>query len=82
MTKNIFNLKIVPKNETSFEEDEPTLDSDMLLNTAIGELKHALIIGQTLDDEFYISSTTGDKKTLLYWIEDFKMRLLNGAYDE
>lgn len=83
MSKNIINLKVVPKNNISLEdEQEPSLNSDILLSTALGELKDCLIIGQTLESEFYISSTTGDKKTILYWIEDFKMRLLNGEYDE
>ncbi len=83
MSKNIVNLKVVPKDITALEnEQKPSLNCDILLSTALSELKDCLLIGQTLDNDFYISSTTGDKKTILYWIEDFKMRLLNGEYDE
>ncbi|CAB4169068.1 hypothetical protein UFOVP1516_7 [uncultured Caudovirales phage] len=79
---NIHNFKVVPKSNTSFEETEPTLDADMVLNAAVGELKEVLLIGQTINGELYVASTTGEKKALLYWIEDFKMRLMTGTYDD
>lgn len=76
---NIHQFKVVPKGEETLPS---TLEADIVLTEAIGQLNHVVIIGQTDNNETYISSTTGNKKELLFWIEDFKCRLMAGAYDE
>lgn len=78
---NIHQFKVVPK-VIEAKEDNSSLEADIVLTEAIGQLNHVVIIGQTDNNETYIASTTGNKKELLYWIEDFKMRLMAGAYDE
>lgn len=84
MTKvtNIHNFKIVPKSNISLEEKDEVNQAELVLQAATGELNEVLLIGQSLDGYLYIAATTGDKMTLLYWIEDFKMRLMAGEYDE
>ena len=83
MTKvtNIHNFKIVPKSDTSLEEKDDVNQAELVLEAAVGELSEVLLIGQTLDGQLYIAATTGDKRDLLYWVEDFKMRLMDGEYD-
>ncbi len=78
---NINKFKLVPKSD-SFEEKDEVNQAELVLQAAAGELSEVLLIGQTLDDQLYIAATTGDKRELLYWIEDFKMRLMAGEYDQ
>ena len=78
---NINKFKLVPKSD-SFEEKDEVNQAELVLQAAAGELSEVLLIGQTLDDQLYIAATTGDKRELLYWIEDFKMRLMSGEYDQ
>jgi len=78
---NINKFKLVPKSD-SFEEKDEVNQAERVLCAASGELNEVLIIGQTLDGQLYIAATTGDKRELLYWIEDFKMRLMAGEYDQ
>lgn len=60
----------------------PANDPDHVLEQAIGDFDHVLIIGVLSDDHSVDArGTTGDKAELLYWIEMFKHRLLSGDYD-
>lgn len=40
-----------------------------------------LILGEEKDGTLYFAASTGDKGTLLLWIETFKFALLSGDYD-
>lgn len=42
---------------------------------------HLLVLGEDRDGGLYFASTTGDKAALLLWLEEFKYKLLSGAFD-
>lgn len=76
---NIHNFSLV-KNSHLLKEDEPF--TDRCLKDAIGKLDDLLLIGHNIEGDLYISSTFIDKRQILWTIEDFKKRLMNGDYDE
>jgi hypothetical protein len=45
------------------------------------ECQDVLILGTDADGEFYAAASLSDKATLLYWLEQFRHKLLSGDYD-
>lgn len=56
------------------------IDCDKVLTEATGKLKDVLIIGRQHNGELYIASNTDRKSELLYLMEKFKFKMLNGDY--
>jgi len=58
------------------------IDPDNILEGAKGQLKQVLVIGRCEDGDYYAAASTADKGKLLLAIEEFKLRLLDGDFDE
>jgi len=54
---------------------------DKVLEGAKGELGTAVVIGYTGGGKIWLSSSTGDKASIVLLIEQIKFKLLNGDYD-
>jgi hypothetical protein len=58
---------------------------DKVCDAAKAVCSEVLILGIRVDDsadtELYMAASIGDKMQLLYWVEDFKMRLMRGDFD-
>lgn len=52
-----------------------------MLNCAVGELEEVIVIGDCLDGDSWLSSSTADKQKLLWMIENVKFKLMVGDYD-
>ena len=66
-----------------FNKGEPSDNPDHVLEEAKGEYQEVFIIGY--DNQNYLdvrSSTNWDAKSILFAIEKFKSKLLNGDYSE
>lgn len=57
------------------------INPDDVLEGAKGHVDKVLILG-TCEEGNYVAASTGDKGTLLFMIELFKTKLLNGDFDE
>lgn len=53
------------------------LPPDRVLTAAIGEMKQVMVIGITMNDEEYFSSSTGDSKEILWLLERCKRAALS-----
>lgn len=71
------------KKITKFYPTDAAKDPDNVLEQAIGEYTDLLIIGWDKEDMFSARSNLGlDKSDLLFLIETFKTKLMNGNYDD
>lgn len=53
----------------------------VLRGAEMADLKCVIIIGET-DDELYMATSMGRNADVLYLLEQAKLRLLTGSYDE
>ena len=58
------------------------IESDKVLNAALGQLEHVLVIGFDGNGDNYFASSTSDIGKLLRMVETFKFKLMNGDFDE
>lgn len=73
MKKNDNVVKFYPKNAAK--------DPDAVLEQSIGEYENVFIIGWNKDGDIDPRADLGlDGKTILWLIESFKLKLLNGDY--
>jgi hypothetical protein len=64
-------------------DTETTLDipAERILSSALGaDLETVLILAVGKDGEHYEAGTTGNKATLIWLMERFKHKLLDGSY--
>lgn len=45
------------------------------------ECQAVLVLGQDANGDLYAASSLGDKATVLYWLEQFRHKLLAGDFD-
>jgi hypothetical protein len=57
---------------------------DKVCDAAKAICSDVLILGTPNDNsgELYMAASNGDKQQALWWVEEFKMRLLRGDFDE
>lgn len=57
------------------------IEARKVLEAAIGKVTAVLLIGEDTNGKWYFASSVGDKREMLWWIEEFKQRLLSGEWD-
>lgn len=74
---------IIPFNGYTRNDIDPDdIDPDGVLEGAKGQLSAVLVIGRCEDGDNYAAASTTDKGKLLLMIEEFKLRLLDGDFDD
>lgn len=69
--------KIVPFNGATTLD----IDTDKVLEAAVGKLDGVVIIGDTKDGGLYLASSTGDSGDLLIWLklaEKYLLEIMSG----
>lgn len=62
-------------------EIQPDRDADNVLKGAVGQYESVVIIGFDLDGEFDAQASLNMTQAQILWlVEQFKMKLLNGDY--
>lgn len=59
-----------------------TINPDDVLEAAKGELKQVLIIGEAHNGDLYAASSTANKESILYALEEFKFKLMTEGFCE